>query len=346
MKIFALSQLLLLVCLIALAATGKSDNDLQPQTLSLSNVEALFQIPTGQPLRGVIFLAHGCSHSATDFWPASSTCPSCLGLPIELQIIRHSLSRGFAVIAVSSQDRRSKCWREQDVGPVSTALRLLYANHIPHSTTAVTTTTAADSSKQLPLYLLGASSGGRFVSVLGQHKDLLPLRVSAICVQISPPAAHLPPHLRSPLPTPPAIFILMERDKGLAAWVNSYLQEEGKRVGDDAVVLTPPHPVAPHFFQQHANISSSISTAIYQLLQSGGFLDGQGYLREDPRRSGWRECLMADKGGVAGWLKRWGDDLVPDRSAVSELLNVAFAQHEIIAEHMDKTLDFFIKHGG
>lgn len=44
----------------------------------IAGQEALWQLPEG-PAKGLLFLAHGCSHSATDFWERSEACPNCLG---------------------------------------------------------------------------------------------------------------------------------------------------------------------------------------------------------------------------------------------------------------------------
>ena len=45
----------------------------------LSNLDAVI---------GVLFLAHGCSHAATDFWSHNErTCPRCRGLPVEKAIV-------------------------------------------------------------------------------------------------------------------------------------------------------------------------------------------------------------------------------------------------------------------
>lgn len=43
----------------------------------LERTEIVWQIPT--PVRAVLLLAHGCSHSAIDFFPKSSRCPTCIG---------------------------------------------------------------------------------------------------------------------------------------------------------------------------------------------------------------------------------------------------------------------------
>ncbi len=132
----------------------------------IKDLETLWEVPH-QP-RGVLFVAHGCSHSGSDWWPPSQRCQHCLGLPEEMIVrravrpvllpflqghaampgpcnnstircagcnlllvcrkmhagmaaqrprsrhfARHStqaVERGYAVIAVSSFDRETKCW--------------------------------------------------------------------------------------------------------------------------------------------------------------------------------------------------------------------------------------------
>jgi hypothetical protein len=43
-------------------------------------VEVAWQKPT-IPAVGTVFVAHGCQHAATDFFPQSARCAKCLGLP-------------------------------------------------------------------------------------------------------------------------------------------------------------------------------------------------------------------------------------------------------------------------
>ena len=54
---------------------------------------------------GLLILLHGCSHSATDFWPAGEHCEDCIGLPVEKTIVAKTLSEGLAVVAMSSSNR-------------------------------------------------------------------------------------------------------------------------------------------------------------------------------------------------------------------------------------------------
>jgi len=73
--------------------------------------EMVWQIP--ENCKGVVLLAHGCSHRATDFWPFSTACQRCIGLPEEVYIVKVALSMGLAPVAVSSHFKR--CWSEGDV---------------------------------------------------------------------------------------------------------------------------------------------------------------------------------------------------------------------------------------
>ena len=50
---------------------------LTPQRGYLLNRTFYFEIPH-EPV-GVLLLAHGCVHDASDFWPPSPECPECQG---------------------------------------------------------------------------------------------------------------------------------------------------------------------------------------------------------------------------------------------------------------------------
>jgi hypothetical protein len=132
-------------------------------------IQIVYQIPEKGQVSGVLFLAHGCSHSATDWWPKSEFCQPCIGLPIERSIVQRALNSGMAVIAVSSSNRQNKCWvQNNDLLPVSKALQFLFEKIRIHAGT------------RPPLYLLGVSSGGSFVGYLAQK--MTDLNVAALCV--------------------------------------------------------------------------------------------------------------------------------------------------------------------
>lgn len=74
----------------------------------MHDLETLWEVP--RKPKGVLFVAHGCSHQGSDFWPASQRCKHCLGLPEEMGVRAAALKRGYAVVAVTSYNRDSRCW--------------------------------------------------------------------------------------------------------------------------------------------------------------------------------------------------------------------------------------------
>ena len=93
---------------------------------NIQRVDAVYEMPTRATNRttprGLVFLAHGCSHRATDFWPHSAACPSCIGLPEEVAIARAVVDADYAAIALSS---RGFCWDfDIDASRVASARRL------------------------------------------------------------------------------------------------------------------------------------------------------------------------------------------------------------------------------
>ena len=70
------------------------------------------------------------------------------------------------------------------------------------------------------------------------------------------------------------------------------------------------------------------SKAMAAKLRDAGMLDTEGYLRDDPRTSDWRRALGAH-------AKAMGDSTRPDASGLSEVLNVAYASHELSADGFD-----------
>lgn len=57
--------------------------------------------------KGAVFLAHGCVHSAYNFWPQSDACPECRGLPEELSHTLQALKLGYAGGGLAASMQRS-----------------------------------------------------------------------------------------------------------------------------------------------------------------------------------------------------------------------------------------------
>ena len=187
-----------LVAIVALLACGMSAArrvDNATYDASTLGAEAMWQIPRNA--KQILFVAHGCQHSATDFWAPTAQCPQCLGLPEEVRITKQALEEGFAVIAISSNDRDfSRCWNFDVDGPrVKVAIERFRAAH---------------GLQDLPLVAFGASSGGAFVLQLAA---IMP--VAAVVSQIM----AIPPSML-PSPMPPTLFVHMAKDQRTAALVD------------------------------------------------------------------------------------------------------------------------------
>lgn len=240
------------------------------QYLSLNGIEAVYQLPSPlDELQGVLFVAHGCSHSATDWWPKSSSCTKCVGLPIEMAIVREAIyAHRFAVIGISSTNRAHKCWSPKDVPRVQEALQYFYSNIIP--------------GKNVSLHGLGASSGGGFVGFLSQQKLAIPL--SSICVQISSVAGDRVGNM------PPTLFVLMSRDEHTL----SHVKGTANGIAKSNILVTSPKEIKPEFFSSRSGrfISVEESRTIQAALKNGNMLDDKLLLVEDPRGSNWREVRL------------------------------------------------------
>jgi predicted alpha/beta-hydrolase family hydrolase len=274
-------------------------------------VIALWQSPSGRE-RGIMLLAHGCGHAATHFWPQSSACRSCIGLPEELRVVSAALRRGLVAVAVSSTDRRSGCWSARDAGRVRAVLASVRREL---------------AMPKAPLYVLGASSGGRFALMMPS----LGFELKGIVAQVM----GVPVRALVPQPFPPTLFVHMPRDAQTARAVGRCvraLREARVRVHE---IQATPLPIDEAFFSRRIDgISEGRSAALVRALASRGLLEpDSSLLRMDPRRSRWADALAPLVGAA---------QLIPDQSPIAEELNVAYARHELTADHMVATLDFLL----
>jgi hypothetical protein len=70
-----------------------------------NGTEVIYQIPS-RP-KAVLFIAHGCTIHAYDFWDKSPNCPHCTGLPEERIFVLQALEQNMAVSIISSL---GECW--------------------------------------------------------------------------------------------------------------------------------------------------------------------------------------------------------------------------------------------
>ena len=168
----------------------------------ISGVEYVWQRPARSEPVGILLLCHGCNHGAGDFFPRTEHCPTCLGLPVETGIASAGLARGWVVLAVSSRDRKRRCWNEaRDLKGLAQAIAIVRR--------------VCGLGEDSALAAIGASSGGRIVSLLDEAKIKGPL--VGIVAQVSASAKEGWRHDAmtgrwDPSTHIPVRFLVMERD--------------------------------------------------------------------------------------------------------------------------------------
>ena len=191
----------------------------------------------------------------------------------------------------------------------------------------------ADEAKT-PLIVFGASSGGALALML---PALIP-RIKAVVSQIM----GIPPSML-PEQAPPTLFVHMPRDQRTASMVQKCVRKLRQGGVATAEIAVPPaKPTAGFFLHRIERLAPAAAIQLHGALKRAGLLDADGYLADDPRRTGWREVLRADAKLMAqlpGPAPNGpSDTLRADESAVAEALNVAWAMHEIVSDQIDATL--------
>eukprot|EP00898_Chlorokybus_atmophyticus_P004286 jgi/Chlat1/4859/Chrsp31S04885 len=304
---------------------------------TIQEAEVVWQVPPN-PV-GTLFIAHGCTHGATDFWPKGESCDACIGLPEETALVRAALARKFAVIAVSSADREgkiSKCW----AAPWPPANSTADMRRVP---AALSAWRLQHKLNKLPLYALGASSGGFFVSVLAHVVQL-----DAAAIYISGGVANA--YTRHPYlndmaqPYPPTLFVHMPRDTYTAEGVHMAIkaiqqldEPDSSSIVWAAELTCSPQPITPRYFADRCDsIDSATSVQLYNCLKEAGFLDDKNMLINNPRHLDWQSVLVVKRGAEAVHATQ-----IVHPAALIELLNVAYGSHELTRDRAPQTFDWF-----
>lgn len=294
--------------------TTKVATKLTPTYENVDGTEYVWQTPTDPNPKAILFLAHGCQCRSTFFWDKHPQCLNCTGMPQERTLVLHALARGFAVIAVSST---AECWGSSvDTKKVLTVLK----NWISSDKIL----------EGLPVFGLGASSGGYFISALAVH-----FKFQSLVIEISSGRFEA---MDFDSTYPPTLFVHMPRDKGTAQRISEardLLSTKGVR--NDEVLCSPLEVTARFFSERIPDISDELSEKIVGILHRYGFLvqarEGL-YMKADGRNSGWQSALR--KGNVLAV-----DDLGKWERHLQEEMNVAYAYHEFTSLPLQHIFDWF-----
>ncbi|KAL0354012.1 UNVERIFIED_CONTAM: hypothetical protein Sangu_0982500 [Sesamum angustifolium] len=238
---------------------------LDPTVEFRNGTDLIWQIPDSP--KAVLFLAHGCNGRAVNFWDKSPNCPNCVGLPEERLIVLHALARKFAVLAVSS---KGICW---SLGEERWIVKDIIQWWI--------TKQKVD---KLPIFALGASSGGYFVSVLAAE---LPFRGIALMI-----AEGVYSHLDITKDYPPTLFVHMPKDETRNRKIEKYLKVMREKGIDVAEIKCTEFPLTSQFFANRIpGPDLNLSVKLFDVFQEKGFIDKNGYMRDDGRAIPWKTAL-------------------------------------------------------
>eukprot|EP00592_Proboscia_alata_P006576 CAMPEP_0194359574 /NCGR_PEP_ID=MMETSP0174-20130528/6829_1 /TAXON_ID=216777 /ORGANISM="Proboscia alata, Strain PI-D3" /LENGTH=387 /DNA_ID=CAMNT_0039130535 /DNA_START=44 /DNA_END=1207 /DNA_ORIENTATION=- len=307
-----------------------------------SSVEVVYALTTeAAKLSGIALLFHGCSHNALKFFsPSPTNCRQCVGLSEELRISRILLEQGYAVLAITSQDRKSGCWSaKQDMPNVRTALvdfrKLIALQQLKSSVDVV--------------LAFGASSGGRFaaevaavgladaalVMVMSLGPSLTNRFIEMGKGKDKNKTARMPPIYLAPMP----------RDvRTTAAAKNEYATIMAASIqGDAPLVLDTttcvPFAVTAEFLNERVPLmKKDAAELIVKSLINAGHLDtASRNLLEDPTKSNWRDVLKEECGDAC----LQNQVLKQGHSPLAKALHRAWAFHEYCSEVIIIAVGFF-----
>ena len=253
----------------------------------------------------------------TSFVPSSFT-----GLPEERRLRIAALRRRLALIGISSLDRVNKrCWAElrKDGGKqVADILRDWIERQ---------------GLRGVPLYTMGASSGGQMALTLPRH-----MRVAGVYAQVRGVENTV---LKLPKGRifPPTVFVHMPRDEANAAVIRSNiatLKNAGTAVLE---VEIHPRPVTVEFLTERSPlIDESMAENIVNALKKDGIVAENGSLTEPPRpvTDRWAPLVQPVIGNLS---------LTLDESHVGELVNLAWAKHELVSDEAEAVITW-LQYGG
>jgi len=320
------------VAIKAVAIVNKIDVSSPLERMNIEGIDVLLQRPTNNPPKGILFLGHGCSHSHTDFWPPTPpTCSDCLGLPEEMAIVDMARNEyQFVVVAISSQDRGSKCWSGMDGERVAKVLASMH-DQLQQEFVGV----------KIPLLAFGASSGGSFVG------NVLPKAMTATEVKkldgfIAQIAAPNPSRRgaadeQQQQQLPVAVYITMNRDEMTDKRAKEVVSSLTQQNRPATQIRLDPLPITASFFHDRIpSISLRQSAEIVKALEDANFLEPETkLLKEEPRMSDWRSVIRP-------CVSESEDSFVADASPISEVLNVAQGVHEMTRDGVREAIEYIL----
>lgn len=314
---------------------------LPPVTERVGDQTVMWEKPWGgENAAGVFLLLNGCNHGAEGWWDPQPACPHCLGLPEEKAILEEGLRSNYVVMALSvvQQAATMRCWA---------STRLPQANRDVLSTVAtVNTITSREGWAALPLFAWGGSAGGTFAARLPYF-----LHLKGIMIQLKgtrgeemlQPGLWPPPDvvLRGRVSSwsyPAVVYTYNRRDPVATERALDFTAALSHMGVHHALVGADPQPLDAQLFSRRIpRFPRNVSEQVVTVLRDGGFLDDEGYLKSDPRRTDKKWAPLVRRRVEA--LKH--AELHKFVSPIFEELNWAFSNHQGISDTTAASFHFF-----
>ena len=310
-------------------AISKDYGTLKPQRLQMFGRTHLYQVPEN-PV-GTFAFFHGCGRTAQGFWPYHPDhAPDCYGLPEDVSHAKQALRRGYAMVALTPNEK-SGCWSmaAQD-GPQATEMleKILKSNNLLDK----------------PLYVAGASSGAGFAIRLQAYFEKVNsvLRVSGVMSEVNTNISPL--DSRGQLNArnfPPVVWVVLEGDVKSVREAKDYVAAVTKKNKPAATVVGPIRTITPDYFAERIpSFSKSQSQELAAAMRKVGLINEQGKFKIDPSQGGWRSDLRKH---IPANDRQYTLDF--RKSAILQSLLVAYAYHEHVSDYTTAALIWFEKDG-
>jgi len=181
---------------------------------------------------------------------------------------------------------------------------------------------------------MGASSGGQMALTLPRH-----MRVAGVYAQVRGVENKV---LKLPKGRmfPPTVFVHMPRDEGNAAVIKSNIDTLRNAGTPVLEIKIHPRPVTAEFLTERSPlIDEKMAKDIVNAFKKSGILAKNGSLTEPPRpvTEKWAPLVQPVIGNLS---------LTLDESHVGELVNLAWAKHELVSDEAEAIMTWLQNGGG
>jgi hypothetical protein len=279
----------------------------------IDGVEIAYTTGSIRAALGVVLMFHGCGQTAVDWFQ----------LPEHRRVVREFRKARLAVLAFTAVNKLSQCWStrypakdNEDVARVSHAFRQWFHAQNLHTTT--------------PLYGVGLSSGGGFVSILTTY-EAMP-RISSQVIYISPGSMRAFRGTRGPYPYPPTLFVYVPGDaygskERVLAARDALIEREHGRIRVGVLALAPPALESRTLQEHEPRFSSHAVDHMTQLLTRSA----EPYM-ETIRHNAADDVIrqvLAD---------------YQSRRALEQIVKMLSGQHELSSVHANWVVSWLVSH--